>query len=374
MTPRATSDAAAELAAMCAAAGEPVTPRQLERWRQAGLLPSPTRRGLGRGRGSVSTSPDDTTELALAIARTLGRYRDIDEVALVLFAEADPVSEDGLRRAFLSRLTRIDAALSSTDDARDPFDRAEEAAGQGMRRLLRTSAWRRRRRRLKGVAESPDSAFRGLITNLVIGPLGGAITPGGLEEIQQAFGYFESQEDARKLSGTPLPNLNLDELARRLQALRLVDLKETARSASFADFIRARDCMQRLRTHASDLRYLTQRLLGTEGGLGFGELAETGADPRDRAMEALALTSLPADMDGVERYLDGPGAEPERWAAMRRVAASMSIEDVRVFLARKLDDPATPAEQSHRIRCAVDDHFAAHPDDMLLLLGEPEPG
>ncbi|MER6914020.1 hypothetical protein ABT354_20295 [Streptomyces sp. NPDC000594] len=61
---------------------------QLERWRRAGVLPRHRRRGLGRGRGSVSVLDDAVVEIAAALARHTRQGRDLRYAVIGWYAEA----------------------------------------------------------------------------------------------------------------------------------------------------------------------------------------------------------------------------------------------------------------------------------------------
>jgi len=84
-----------------------VSAYQLERWRHLGLLPRTTRRGLGRGRGSTSSYPEGTVELAVAVAAGMRRGRPARQVALSLFAESKAVPEPAVRAALEHEIDRL---------------------------------------------------------------------------------------------------------------------------------------------------------------------------------------------------------------------------------------------------------------------------
>jgi hypothetical protein len=98
-----------------------VTPFQLERWRAAGLLPRNRRRGLGRGRGSVSELDETAVVSASAIARLARQGRRLAGSHVVeRFAVGLPTSEDEVRAAFAAELDRVVDRLAGdapvTDD------------------------------------------------------------------------------------------------------------------------------------------------------------------------------------------------------------------------------------------------------------------
>lgn len=82
-----------------------VTERRLKRWRDEGLVPSPRKEGLGRGRGTTAYYPSGTGDLVRAIAKELeSGPRSLSRVALALWFRGYPLTSyvrewllDGLR-------------------------------------------------------------------------------------------------------------------------------------------------------------------------------------------------------------------------------------------------------------------------------------
>jgi hypothetical protein len=134
----APSRADVALLAALAAQGMHASPYQLERWRTAGLLPRNRRRGLGRGRGSVSEL--DTTALVratgLAQAARQGRALPgghvIDRFALGL-----PVPEARVRAAFAEQLDRLARGLAADAPADDDGWQARHDAAVRVARTTR---------------------------------------------------------------------------------------------------------------------------------------------------------------------------------------------------------------------------------------------
>jgi hypothetical protein len=85
-----------------------VSPYQLERWRLAGYLPKPVRRGLGRGPGSTSRYPDEALPMAVVLACKTGQRRSTKAAVLELFMEGFPFQEKAVRAALLWVLDRAE--------------------------------------------------------------------------------------------------------------------------------------------------------------------------------------------------------------------------------------------------------------------------
>jgi hypothetical protein len=154
-----------------------VSPAQLERWRQARLLPRNSRHGRGRGRGSVSGAAPEAAEVAAALARHARQGRDLRWVAIDWFAEAgmkvrpaEPVVPEPPFTAVRSALKWIIARspdyrllklgrAARTDQEQDDF---YQAAGRAMRSVAMAPALdvTAAREALGSRQEIPDEAFR----------------------------------------------------------------------------------------------------------------------------------------------------------------------------------------------------------------------
>jgi predicted RNase H-like nuclease len=73
-------------------AGAKVSVTQLRRWCDVGLMPTPARRGLGRGRGIVALYPAYAAWQAFVIARALKEKRNLDDAGWVAWALGFPVT------------------------------------------------------------------------------------------------------------------------------------------------------------------------------------------------------------------------------------------------------------------------------------------
>ncbi|MEU5691829.1 hypothetical protein [Actinosynnema sp. NPDC020468] len=100
----APSSADHALIASAAARGVEVTARQVERWRERGLVAPNRRRGLGRGRGSSSEPVAGTLELVVWLATHTAPGNRPHHLALRAFGENLAVPERTVRAAFESVL------------------------------------------------------------------------------------------------------------------------------------------------------------------------------------------------------------------------------------------------------------------------------
>lgn len=80
-----------ELYRIAEEAGYEVSEHQLERWRRRGLLPRPERKGLGRGRGTMSLYPDYTPVQLRLLLLLKERHRKLDKIGSRLWCAGFPV-------------------------------------------------------------------------------------------------------------------------------------------------------------------------------------------------------------------------------------------------------------------------------------------
>src|SRR5262249_20885309 len=149
--------------------------RQLERWRQKGAIPE-TDREWGGGGGSDSAYPDGTADQVIELVGLLDRYRDLDTAILCLFARGQPVSEEGLKRAFGSFLADAQASLvrpaSEADPRLDlesaPDELADAVGGPLAKRVTKARVGRfmaRNVKRMPDRVESVSSVLTSVISN-----------------------------------------------------------------------------------------------------------------------------------------------------------------------------------------------------------------
>ena len=125
----APSKADTALVEYLAGQGLEISPYQLERWRLAGLLPRPVRRGLGRGTGSVSAYPEGADTCAHILALAIRQGRSVHHGALSLYACWLPLDDKALRKALCWVLERHHQLLArAAERYGDPGEVADRAA------------------------------------------------------------------------------------------------------------------------------------------------------------------------------------------------------------------------------------------------------
>jgi|SRR5450756_1954096 len=125
------SEADRQLIADAAGHGATVTARQLERWRESGLLAPNIRRYPGRGRGSTSAPPVGAAGAVAWLAANARPGRRPGDLALLMFAEGVAVPEDTVRAAFAAAVTSIRLPVEAAMRGASPEDIAEAAVKAG---------------------------------------------------------------------------------------------------------------------------------------------------------------------------------------------------------------------------------------------------
>jgi hypothetical protein len=174
---RLTSQADHRLIAELAALGIQVTPRQLERWRQHGLIAT-VRHGCGRGSGSQSHYPDGTVALVTELVALLSRRRNFNDAVLVLFRRGHPLSTAVVRCAFVDYFTAAQkefARMSSRADEPDALVQVRRSKeGRALLRRLRQA----------GIAEAELFAIVGALA------IGGDDGANSVVELLEAGGFM----------------------------------------------------------------------------------------------------------------------------------------------------------------------------------------
>jgi hypothetical protein len=253
---RRTSRADEKLIAALARRRIRVTPRQLERWRQAGILQPPMRHGLGRGPGSASSYPDAAIEQAAVLAGLVRRGQPLGDVALVLFARRRWCQEDAVIAGYRGCLARMEAEALGNASAEDPLEVAEALAMSllgterraGILKDLRSGARRARHAQATSRATtlardrgrtnpnradlataradstSTDGLLTSALTNLLMVMLSGRpSSDDALEEFLRVSGY--APPDAASGLLPTLAELSLPSLSRLLDDLTFDELE-----------------------------------------------------------------------------------------------------------------------------------------------------
>jgi hypothetical protein len=233
------SAVSALLAEVKVRSGLDVSPRQFERWRQAGAFDLPDPQGLGRHRGTRREYPVWIPAHAAALASLVEEHRNLENAILRTFIRRWPVPERGIKAGFEWFFDHAEEAIRREINTVDPSigddiftEEAAEAAGAALvRKGDRTRAGRVMRRNVKRMAgrqESVDSVLASAYSNafsLLL--VGRSMSDEGMDELIGTYGHEAENPETRS---------RMEEGAARmmLPVLRIAAQNATRRELEFA--------------------------------------------------------------------------------------------------------------------------------------------
>jgi hypothetical protein len=239
------SRADAALIAALAGQGLHVSPYQLERWRAVGLLPRNRRRGLGRGRGSVSELDGNAVAVATVLAHDARQGRRLVFGHVIeRFALGLPAAEDQVRAAFAVELDNaIDRLAGDAPDTDEGWQQRYDAAmrvarherlpvdGQALLEALYGHPAR---------PEPPPGAERAAMRTLLQVSAGGEVAQEDLLQAMITAGYSPQADLASALTAHHASQLaGINTFDRAAAAMTITRLREVLQTASLTDLQRA---------------------------------------------------------------------------------------------------------------------------------------
>ncbi len=241
---------------------EPPSTTQLERWRQAGLLPETESAG-----GRSTRYPVGTAAQAVAIMRHPKRIGDLDKVALYLFFDGYRIGGDAMRRAVLAEISRVRTQLeryAGTRKSRYQSPPPPQATAARLAEKLargRLSRQTRRqtalmlthlRRPLEWVPDDPpESNLQAVYTCLFYLFLAGRLLPGSTDVFYQAWVAYGFEAALASLTSADVAKtaarlvMSDESIPRLLPRLSLPGLAKELAAMDTAAFEHARDdCAQ----------------------------------------------------------------------------------------------------------------------------------
>jgi DNA-binding transcriptional MerR regulator len=219
------SQAVIALAALASTYGIRVSPREIERWRQAGLIPQPDR--IYPGRGSRAIYSDKAAAQAAEVAKYLRNGWRLEEIAVPLFLHGFRVGEETVKRAFKAHADHVRYLISRRSPDGDTLTVAE-AAGRTLLRALRGDPrlvqWRER---VGGMGAPRGAILESAVTNFMHVLLTGEpASEEGMYEFFVASGIKGLLSSMSEILGEELSLTELNELITKLdlsEYVRLVD-------------------------------------------------------------------------------------------------------------------------------------------------------
>jgi hypothetical protein len=266
-----------ELARLISEGGIDVSPWQVERWRQRGLIPGAARSYPGRARGSEAVYTREAVEQGRVVAQLVRRRRPLGDVAVALFIGGYAVPKHVLKDAYLEWLERIQSLLGPPAAGEEMVDAAEERAMAMVAPILRTKLGRRFRSRLRRGTVPADEVLLSVVTNLVLLLQGGETTDDGLDEVLEAGGVTAMYRDripgVRPIAPGPSP-----EVRELMRMFSIQNLRELVRRSRLDDLVWARDLLLLIVPFASAFAVMLRTMFGLRDAMGFGVLADMELD------------------------------------------------------------------------------------------------
>lgn len=180
-----------EVIQRASALGYDVSAAQLARWHRAGLLPRPRQRALGRGRGTETVYPPDTSVQVVAICQVKDDERRLERVAFRLWWEGFAVDLGVIRGQLAEIMGPLEAEI-----------RKAVAAGEiGIGGVLGRSLGRERVAAVTAMVGQAASAEGGSSVSV---PWELAVSwPPSLDDLAALLG----QAVATRMTGTPVADL-----------------------------------------------------------------------------------------------------------------------------------------------------------------------
>ena len=321
-----------------------VTRDQLVRWHRSGLIPRPSVRHLGRGRGSESVYPPGTSLQVAALVEIKSRFRRLDDVGWLLWWGGFEVDEAVLRN-------RIDLFIQLWSDGYKEFLESSSESALGSAKLdaladarlpNRSMRWIRQRTGRQGFVDLMGDLVRALRD----GP--GAVDDVGMSRLSTILDIEESG--------------SIVGIAETLGAVgRLFQpdvLQVTSNAASVEQLSAARDKIRQLATIVTAFGEVSLAVNGRwtpRIGAFSTFLGDTLAQPDGQVLSTLAWLSLESEglTEGSSAIFD-LSAQADRtrreWIAIQEIRALLPPDERYLVRPRRLGRANTSLQEMARLQ------------------------
>ena len=229
---RPASRAAKKLSADLHAAGIKVSPRQIERWRQAGLIEA-TDRSWIPCEGSEAEYGPQAFEQARGVKHLVDDGLTLEQIAVVQFVRRRYVTTSALKHAIHQQLIETLGPGINAKYWTEAEPIAEERAAHIARRLARESEAKSLRQQLHRLGRQAGERINQAVARVIAG----ALMP-----------YLAGEPRTRreltallKALGLSIEHLSMDEIVANLRLLRIEALSQELQVASRDELEQARD-------------------------------------------------------------------------------------------------------------------------------------
>jgi hypothetical protein len=348
MAKRVVSKSDAELVGALRKRGVTVNARQLERYRQAGLLLEQRHEHPGRGQGTISYLQVGAVERVVEVREILTKHRDLRDALFVLFMRDREIEEDDLKEAYRAHFRDLVAyfwKLALKDPLTPPnpssLDLTEAVARRWVRWSRRSGKGRLLRERLEEIAgaESVDGLIITLVSELFYAFLEGDLTLSVSDTVtpshralqrELAVGTGMSALAHDKIwNGDPLVRrVPVDAFVKELVSLNRSAMAKAINQATLAEFRVARDEFVHISKLFIDISTIADSAGERSDVAGLGTL---GMMPKDEAAMAKVLPfwlvvkgGLAADGIPLRAPYDPALPESQRGAALFGLLAQLA--------------------------------------------------
>lgn len=356
-TSRSRSEADRLLAeAASARLGRRISPWQVERWRQRGLIEAGQRRWRGR-RGSEVVYADAAVDQVVAVAELSRRRRRLDEVALILFRRGHPLPLDTLKWAYTAHLDRFEKWLdkAATEEGDPDLNLAAAKAEQVIKSSSRSRRGRRMKARLRR-AGLPDEALVSVWQNVfAYFQTGEPLTDEGLQELLVAGGITAAMTDQAAALGPLAPDLPV-ELPAVLERMKVEKVRERLTAATLEELTAARDDWLAFLDVARSVATLAGLAWNLPDAFGLGAIADAGSDELGTALQVPIMLILKPELaqPGPQALMENVRKSAKFFADAAALVSELPRDVQRRMVAA---DPhaldSLPSDEQARVRAAA---------------------
>ncbi len=330
-----------------------VSPRQIERARDAGVVPRTIRKSLGRAKGTSSRYADDAADQIAEAFELKARYGAFDDVLCVLFYRGYDVAEAKLKRAWSRRIEHDLEFLRSIADADDTDYQIEANAQRARRQLSRSRRGQGWGRRLRGRGESSSAVLDGVISVLLRMLLGEPFSPEGAEELLDATAFSALRNEVFPGVGPMVPDLSSGGME---EAAKLIDPSEqlrVLRTMPYEELVATRDELQFIMDLLTQFQRFVSRVWETETAFGVSEVAALSERDIAYAIPTFAIAFRRMGDAVVQQWITELAPQPARyraynvvvdhlpekyWSALQSEEALSRFSEIEMFeLQREMD-------------------------------------
>lgn len=289
--------------------GQRVSRAQLRRWHKADIVPRPTVRHLGRGKGTESWYGHEAADLVVALASLRPYARTLPDLAWLTWWHGHAVPPGIIRARLEGEAGNFSAVVRGLRSGETLSKRALSWVDQAEKARLHPALARARRRVGKARASTLVRVMLELLTGTFHGFEEDVVS--GRKEDQEiliaGLGLRRAQTDAAAGGQPWLPKDIEEEVGEVGQLMRAADLPDLVAAISDEEIVAARDGFQRFVRVFTAMQGIASAIFG-QGAFGFAEFARQlreATDADDQVLMLLLWLVVRSSLgDLIEAWLD----------------------------------------------------------------------